>query len=279
MSNPTEAGSGAEREHRGELFDEWADDGAVPDVEDDGNEQYLEEGDGGGRAGASAAAVFVVGALWGAFVLGLVWFTAAMREDDPATADSGGSGSDVASLTQQEQEGQQPLARGTRLERCALAAERLDTSLQVAAPAMAQWEVHVGAMNQLVVGAITLKQATDFWESTRVAAERKIGRFQDSLRPVRRAGLDCPVAGRLGHASQKLRTCVLSVDARAGAVDAADTAIRTWAGHVAAMEMMRMGHLSPADATKEWLSSWKQGVREIEAYKGATREAQQAGGC
>lgn len=278
MNNSSEAGSGADRERRGEGLEDWTDEEPVPDAEDDVREQYLEEDEGAGWAGAPAAAMFVVGALVGAFVLGLVWFTTTTLEDEPTTG-SGSRGAGAGSASQREEEGPQPLARGTRLERCALASERLDASLRAARPAMAQWEVHVGAMNQLVVGAISLQQATAFWNQTRLAAKRKIGRFQDSLRPVSRAGLDCPVPSRLGHASGQLRACALSVDGRAAAVDAAQTAIRTWAGHVQAMDMMRMGHLSPADATREWLASWRRGVREIEAYKGAARAARHAGTC
>ena len=35
---------------------------------------------------------------------------------------------------------------------------------------MRQWEVHIGAMNQLIDGEITLQQATRFWNETRRAA-------------------------------------------------------------------------------------------------------------
>jgi hypothetical protein len=144
---------------------------------------------------------------------------------------------------------------------------------------MDQWEIHVGAMNQLVVGAITLQQASAFWNQTRLAAKRKIGRFEDAVGTVRRSGLNCPVVDRLGHASKALRSCALRVDADEQAVETAQTAIRTWATHVEDMDMLRMGHLSPADATQAWLASWEQGLQEIQAYQGAARAARRAGAC
>ena len=86
---------------------------------------------------------------------------------------------------------------------------------------MDQWEVHVGAMNQLVLGAVALQQATDFWNQTRLDAHRKLGNFNDAMGSVRRSGLNCPVVERLGHASSELRSCALRVDADERAFGAA----------------------------------------------------------
>ena len=107
----------------------------------------------------------------------------------------------------------------------------------------------------------------------------KLGNFDDALRAVRRSGLNCPVVDRLGHASTELRSCALRVDADERAVDTAREALDTWATHVEDMDMMQMGHLSPADATQAWLASWEQGVQEIQAHQGAARAARQAGNC
>jgi hypothetical protein len=212
-----------------------------------------------------------------------VWFTRAALDDDPATADPTFSVADsdgaLTRVNSSVDSTGQPVLRRTRLDQCGTAEDRLDAALRAAGPAMEQWEVHVGAMNKLVVGAITLQQATDFWNQTRMAARRKIGSFDDAARSVRRSGLNCPLVGRLGHASGALRSCAQRVDADERAVMSAQAAIDTWAAHVEDMDMLRMGHLSPANATQAWLASWKQGVLEIQSYQGAAREAQRAGGC
>jgi hypothetical protein len=210
-----------------------------------------------------------------------VWFTKAALDDGPATAvptvaDSDGS---VTPLNSSMDSTGQPVLRRTRLDQCGTAEDRLDVSLRAAGPAMEQWEVHVGAMNKLVVGAISLQQATDFWNQTRLAARKKIASFDDAVGSMRRSGLNCPLVGRLGHASRALRACVQRVDADERAVTRARTAIDTWAAHVEDMDMLRMGNISPAAATQAWLASWKQGAQEIQAYQGAARGAQRAGGC
>ena len=37
------------------------------------------------------------------------------------------------------------------------------------------------------------------------------------------------------------------------------------------MDMLRMGMLSPEKATAMWLSMWRRGVRDLDAYRAAAR--------
>jgi hypothetical protein len=131
---------------------------------------------------------------------------------------------------------------------------------------MDQWAVHVGAMNKLVAGELTLQQATAFWNQTRVGAQRQIDRFREAMSTLRRHGVDCPPPGLVSPASPALRACAHQVAADVRTVQAARTAIRTWDAHVQHMEMLRMGTMSPARATRLWLSLWHRGVHELEAY-------------
>jgi hypothetical protein len=45
------------------------------------------------------------------------------------------------------------------------------------------------------------------------------------------------------------------------------------------MDMLRMGTMSPEDATAMWLSMWQRGVRDLDAYRLAARGAQESTGC
>jgi hypothetical protein len=135
-------------------------------------------------------------------------------------------------------------------------------------------------MNQLVVGALTLSQASAFWNQTRVAAYRHIGDFDTAERALRRKGIDCPMPDLLGTAaSPELRACSQHVAAEADQLDAARTAIRTWSHHVKAMDMLRMGKLSPTKATQMWLSMWQRGKDEIDRYTHAARTTNHTPGC
>jgi hypothetical protein len=45
----------------------------------------------------------------------------------------------------------------------------------------------------------------------------------------------------------------------------------TWQIHVHHMDMLRAGEMTPEEATRLWLASWRQGDRELKAYSRATQ--------
>jgi hypothetical protein len=126
-------------------------------------------------------------------------------------------------------------------------------------------------MNQLVVGEITLQQATTFWNQTRVGAQRNVDRFQKAWTALERTGVDCPAPALLGPAPAAVRSCSRLVEAELGVARTARTSIDTWDTHVQHMDMLRMGVLSPEKATEMWLSMWRRGMRDLDAYRAAAR--------
>jgi hypothetical protein len=168
----------------------------------------------------------------------------------------------------------------TTLDRCTTASRRLEVPLRAGRAAIGQWAVHVGAMNQLVVGALTLSQATAFWNQTRIAAYRRVGEFETADRALQRRGIDCPAPDQLGTASSpELRACSQHVAAEADQLAAARTAITTWSHHVRAMDMLRAGKLSPTKATQMWLAMWQRGKGEIDRFAHAARTTNHTPGC
>jgi hypothetical protein len=162
-------------------------------------------------------------------------------------------------------------ATDTRAQRCMDAARALEAPLRAARPALEQWDVHVGAMNKLVVGEITLQQATSFWNRTRLGAQRNVERFRTAWEDVERTGVDCPAPDLMGPAPAPVRACSRLVAAELGVLRTARTSITTWDKHVHHMDMLRMGTLSPEDATRMWLTMWKRGVQELRGYRTAAR--------
>lgn len=189
------------------------------------------------------------------------------------TGTSDAEASDSGATTPHER----PMA--TRLTRCATASRAIASALEAARPSLDQWAVHVGAMNKLVVGEITLQQATDFWERTRLGAQRRVADFREAMRTLRKRGVDCPSSALLAPGARALPGCARQVEAEIRVVRAATTSIDTWDQHVQHMDMMRLGVLSPEDATRMWLAMWKQGVRDLDAYRAAAREARRLEGC
>jgi hypothetical protein len=133
-------------------------------------------------------------------------------------------------------------------------------------------------MNQLVAGEITLQQASDFWNRTRLGAQRRVDRFDAAWATARRRDIECP-APVVAPPNPALRPCVEQVSAEIGRLEAARTALRTWDEHIHHMDMLRLGELSPEEATAMWLTMWKRGDRELGAYRSAAREATALDGC
>jgi hypothetical protein len=244
---------------------------------DDGGDDEWALGETEGDARTIAA--FLVGALVGLVSLGLVWGTTVLL--------TGGDGSEVAAsmatatvtLGADSNDDTATPAPTSRIDRCRRADAALAESLRAAVPALDQWEVHVGAMNKLVVGAITLRQANAFWNRTRVGAGRRLDSFYAAARRSRSAGTTCPSPRHLTQASAGLRSCAERVVAEQQALEAARIAMRTWKAHVRHMEMLRMGQMSPTTATRLWLANWRRGVQQIRTYRIAEPAVKGSGSC
>lgn len=252
----------------------------------------------GARPRRESALPFTGGLLVGVALLGLIWvFVALLGGGSDQSADQvtshevngpvagspaaqgaqGNQGTQGTSATQGARAAQ---PHQSRLERCNDAAAALTLPLRAARPSMDQWAVHIGAMNKLVAGAISLQQATAFWQQTRTGAQNGIDRFRQAMRTLRRHGVDCPSPGLLTDtASPPLRACVRQVAADLRALETVRTAVGTWQMHVQDMERLRQGTLSPSAAARMWLSMWQSGVRQLDDYRVSSRTARQIGGC
>ena len=232
------------------------------------------EGNAGRKTPGMLGLTFVVGTVLGLLVV-VLWVTVVDRGGEGA-----GTATQVSSTSTAGQSERQGAAQpeppqapaDTRAERCADAARALEAPLEAARPALRQWDVHVQAMNKLVVGEITLAQATRFWDQTRVGAQRNVAGFRTAWSELERTGVDCPAAGLMGPAPDAVRSCSRLVQAEMGVLRTARTSIDTWDVHVQHMDMLRMGTMSPEEATEMWLTMWRRGVRDLGAYRTATQD-------
>jgi hypothetical protein len=142
---------------------------------------------------------------------------------------------------------------------------------RAAAAVLEQWGVHVGAMNKLVAGKISLGQATAFWNRTRVGAKRRLARYDAAVATLSNTDVSCPAEPSGAAAAGS--PCRMAVTAVRHELREAAIAIATWRHHVVDMDMLRMGHLSPARATQMWMRSWQMGVGQLNNYRDARKHA------
>ena len=236
--------------------------------------------DGHGRTVVSVLAGVVVGAL----LVGLIWLA-------QERSGSGDPAADRAATTPQSQPMDDHTSDGVpadaaegdpdtvALGRCQEVYDAQAGALEAAAESLDQWEVHIGAMNKLVTGAISLQQANQFWNQTRVGAADRLDRFDAAFRRFSGRTARCPEPARSEEIGAGLRTCATAVAARSLTLRRASVALETWRMHVHHMEMLRTGAMTAEEATRLWLQSWHQGAREVRAYRAAAKAAGQATTC
>ena len=223
----------------------------------------------------------VAGALAGAMVVAFAWLGVAWlgSEDPPPDHDAPGSAAlpstAVPSTALPSTEGPVNAGESTiELARCREVFEAQSAPLRAAAASLDQWEVHIGAMNKLVTGAITLKQATQFWNQTRVGASTKLQSFAAARERFQQRSARCPAPSNSGTAiPPERRACYRAVAARNQTLRLAIVSLETWQQHVHHMEMLRRGEMTAQDATRLWLQSWRTGNDQVRAYRAAARAA------
>jgi len=167
-------------------------------------------------------------------------------------------------------------------ESCRLANLRLTTALSAADVSLAQFDKHIEAMNLLVAGKISYAVATQFWDETRVGAAQNAAAFKaadTSLRASRApcSRLDPAVVDTLPYGQVvAVASCASYVSAGAAAMVKARAAVTTWEHHIQDMEMLRMGHITPAQATAMWTRNWHRGDQQLRSYESAERQAKKS---
>lgn len=214
---------------------------------------------------------FMAGAVTGVLVIGLVWV---VTSNDP----SNGSGIPAGSLAAQVVDtppsvgSTQAQPESDLLESCREVFAAQTKVLRTVPEPLSQWQVHIGAMNKLVTGVITLKQATQFWNQTRVGAAQGLARYRSAFDAFAERTVRCPRTGD-ETLTTDARECAVAVTARARELATAGQALASWRVHVRHMEMLRTGEMTPTQATQSWLRSWHAGVKELAAYRAAARQA------
>ena len=150
-----------------------------------------------------------------------------------------------------------------------------DAALHAAAVTLDDWQVHVGAMNKFVVGAVTVDQLNAFWDRTGMDAITRLRDFDDAAGALRTG---CPRPAQVDR-DAGLRACVEAASSRRDALRSAHTAAETWAAELRDMQQLRAGAQSASQARDAWLRTWQTAVRQLEDYRRTVREVSEDAAC
>jgi hypothetical protein len=163
-------------------------------------------------------------------------------------------------------------------EGCRIENLRQRAALGAAAVSLSQFQKHIDAMNLWVAGKISYSVATAFWDQTRVAASTNVAAFTKADKELVTGTAKCQVlsgsvAGWAPSQTSQVQNCVTGLTNGSRALSLARKAAATWTHHVEDMEMLRMGHITPAQARAMWQKNWKQGQQQLKAYDASFAKA------
>ncbi|MGH8970227.1 MAG: hypothetical protein ACRDV1_09795 [Actinomycetes bacterium] len=150
------------------------------------------------------------------------------------------------------------------------AADRLATRDMAAVDvAIVQWRRHIDAMTDLVAGKISLAQANDFWDATRLAGRQSLAQWHRVDRLFLRDHGSCSKPVRTTN--DTVRSCQERVAAATDVLAAARHTLDDWAVHVEQMEQLRAGKLSPAHALHLWNAMYQRGLVGLRHFDAENR--------
>ena len=199
----------------------------------------------------------------------------------PATTPSKAALSPVQAAAPDGADQQAVASLAATTEGCRIENLRQKAALGAAAVSLAQFQKHIDAMNLWVAGKITYSVATAFWDQTRVAATTNVAAFAKADQELVTGTAKCQVlsgsvAGWAPSQTSQVQNCVTGLTNGSKALSLARQAAATWAHHVEDMEMLRMGHITPAQARVMWQKNWKQGQQQLRAYDAALATAEKS---
>jgi hypothetical protein len=196
--------------------------------------------------------------------------TASTTKSTASTAVAGGATATPASG---------PAAVAADVDTCRLANLRQQAPISAAEVSLAQFDKHIDAMNLLVAGKISLAVATTFWDQTRVGAAQNAAAFRSADKELTASDARClapdpAVAYNMPYGQLlEISGCANAIKARSAALARARAAVSTWEHHIHDMEMLRMGDITPAQATAAWRKNWHTGAGQLSTYEEVTAQA------
>lgn len=213
------------------------------------------------RVVTTLTVLVALGFIAGAFLL----LSPNARDDDPEDSSNDGDQTPAAVESTVTATTPDVTAADARAECQNLLARQAQVTV-TADQTMAQWRLHIDAMNQLVAGAIDLEQATAFWKSSEDAAKRRIAAFERADAALRSDAGECvPPADKTCRTATKEWSHVLA---------AARPAAETWMHHIHDMDALMAGEVTPEQALAAWVDKWREGQQQIRVYDRRMDQAQ-----
>jgi hypothetical protein len=166
-----------------------------------------------------------------------------------------------------------PETSQNRLTRCEEVFAAQTPLLETLAAPLSQWRKQISRTNKLVTGVITLDEALEVWDRTRVEVIDALARYRSAHAVFDERTARCPAPDEGDPKSFEVQ-CSKGTAARDEQISAADTALGSWQKHVDDLELLRGGQITYEEASRRWLTTWRKDVKELKTYSAAAHAAE-----
>ena len=210
---------------------------------------------------------FAAGVVAGALVIALIWVTlwavGSSGLEEPAPPGPTGDALDTPLIPETAQ---------NRLTRCEEVFAAQTPLLETLPRPLSQWRTQISRTNKLVTGVITLEEGMEVWGEARVGVLSALSSYRSAHAVYDERTARCPAPDQGTPRSFEVQ-CSTGTATRDAQIAAADTALGSWQQHVDDLELLREGAITFEEASRRWLTSWREGVKELEAYTAAASAA------
>jgi hypothetical protein len=199
-------------------------------------------------------------------------------EQLPSTAESSPSPS---ASTSQSDDAAATAAAAQALETCRAKVEAADEVLKQGKTGVEHWAIHVGAQKAYVAGKISVDEMKARFKRTRLKGPEDVKRYDDALSAYQELEGSCEaVEGADEQVAATLASCQKRSKAQPAVMRATAAGMKDWKAHLTFMQRNALHKEgSPSEAQATWLKQYKAAPKNINAFKKATSNFEDAPSC
>jgi hypothetical protein len=188
----------------------------------------------------------------------------------PSTAESSPSPSDDPAAATAAQ----------ALESCRAKVEAADEVLEQGRTGVEHWATHVQAQKDYLAGETSVEQMKARFKKTRLKGPGDVKRYDDALSAYQELEGSCEVEGADKEVAATLASCEKRRKAQPAVMRATAAGMKDWKAHLTFMQRNAVHKAgSPSEAQATWLKQYNAAPKNINAFKKATSNFEDAPSC
>jgi hypothetical protein len=172
-------------------------------------------------------------------------------------------------------------AAAQALETCRAKVAAADEVLKQGKTGVEHWAIHIQAQKDNLAGKISVDQMKARFKKTRLAGPADLKRYDDALSAYKELDGSCErVEGADTQVATTLARCIKRSKAQPAVLRAAAAGMKDWKAHLTFMQRNALHKEgTPSEAQATWLKQYRSAPKNINAFKKASADFEDAPSC